>query len=61
MPLGESRIEIRKHLDEALGRPLGKEAAAEYDKENWGLSSDAIAAAEAQDALFADATYEEAA
>ena len=38
------RGEIRTKLDLALNRPLDPEDAAEYDRANWGLDAEAIAA-----------------
>lgn len=50
--MGEQRSQVRRRLDEAIERPLDREAAEEYDRENWGTSPEAIAAAEEADLHF---------
>ena len=53
-----TRAAVRKKFDEALERPLDKQAAEQYDRERWGLSDEAIAEAARLDDAWADATYE---
>lgn len=44
-------------MDEVFARPLGEEEAKEYDRDQWGLSDEAILAAQAKDTLWGDVTY----
>lgn len=54
----ESRIDIRRRLDEALDQPLNPEAAGEQGHEEWGTSPEAIAEGERAQAMLGDAAQE---
>ena len=51
------RPRVREAWQEILHRPLDPEEAAEYDRERWGTSREAVEAAEAMDRMFSDVTY----
>jgi hypothetical protein len=55
---GPPRYEQGLALDEALERPLDLVEAQAYDRERWGLSPEAVRAAEVKNAMFAGTTYE---
>lgn len=49
----------RTAIDEQLARPLDPTAARAHDRERWGLTPDAIAAAEHKADIWGKLTYGE--
>jgi hypothetical protein len=45
-------------IDAALARPFDPKQAEQHDRDQWGLSPEAIASAAAKDAMFGDVSYE---
>lgn len=55
--MGGSRIQAREALDQELARPFDREEAEQFDRDNWGMSPEAVRIAMTQDAALADVTY----
>lgn len=52
-----STFQTRTEIDKVLERPLDEEEAEQFDRDNWGLSPEAIEAAAIKDSLWGEVTH----